>query len=121
MLQCSLLCFTFFYLFHFLDSKPTLKQLRLIKIESRTIKITESVCKEWRKIGELLDFDDSGNRVTIIGRQTNEMETCLTEVWQLWLNGESRDYQPASWRNLIELLKESGHSVLAAELDNHFL
>ena len=78
------------------------------------------MCNKWRNIGELLDFDDSGNRVTIIGKQTSELETCLTEVWQLWLNGESRDYQPASWRNLIELLKDSDHSVLAAELDKHF-
>ena len=96
-----------------------MKQLRLIKIGSRKVKITETVCKKWKEIGELLDFDDSGNRVTIIGNETNGLENCLTEVWQRWRNGESRDYQPASWRKLIELLEDIDHRALAAELDNH--
>ena len=103
-----------------LDSMPTLKQLKLIEIGNEKIKITVITCKAWKNIGELLDFDDLGSKVSSIKAETSGLEDRLIEVLLLWMKGESRDYKPASWRTFIKLLRDSGHHALAKKIDDHF-
>ena len=92
-----------------------------MKIRSGKIKITERLCTEWMTIGHLLDFDDFGNEVLKIEKQTKDMENCLTQVLSLWLQGRSRAYKPATWKTFVELLKDSDQNSLAAELERQLL
>ena len=105
---------------YMLDSMPTLKQLKLMEIGSEKIKITEITCNAWKNIGELLDFDDFGSKVSSIKTETCVLEDRVIEVLLLWMKGESRDYNPATWRTFIKLLRESGHQALANKIDDHF-
>ena len=83
-----------------LDSSPTLKQLKLMKIRSGKIKITERLCTEWKTIGHLLDFDDYDNEVLKIEKQTKDMEDCVTQVLSLWLQGRSRAYKACNMEDI---------------------
>ena len=105
---------------YMLDSMPTLKQLKLMEIGIEEIKITEIMCTAWKTMGELLDFDNLGSKVTTIEKETLGLENCLVKVLRLWMKGESRDYKPASWRTFIKLLRDSGNSALAKKIDDHF-
>ena len=105
---------------YMLDSMPTLKQLKLMEIGIEEIKITEITCTAWKTIGELLDFDDLGSKVSTIEKETRGLENCLIEVLKMWMKGESRGYKPASWKTFIKLLRHSGHRALAKTLDDHF-
>ena len=105
---------------YMLDSMPTLKQLKLMEIGSEEIKITEITCNAWKTMGELLDFDDLGSKVSTIEKETCGLEDCLIKVLRLWMKGESRAYKPASWRTFIKLLRDSGHQALAKKIGDHF-
>ena len=91
-----------------------------MEIGSEKVKIIETICTKWKKIGEILDFDDLGSKVSIIDTQTNNVENHLTEVLKLWLHGESRAYTPASWRTFIQLLNDCEYRCLAATLEEQF-
>ena len=104
-----------------LDSQPTLRELKLLEIGEEKLKIMESVCPQWKTMGTLMNFDDLGSKISIIEEETSILEDRLIRVLRLWLNGESRNYKPASWRTLILLLKDGGHSALAEKINNHFI
>ena len=96
--------------------KPTLAQLNILKTTTgEKIKIIESVAPQWKKLGDLLDFDPEGRTIELIEakiQQKGRVE-CCREMFVYWLRGKGRE---ATWEVLIELLDDIDQSELAKKV-----
>ena len=105
------------YLLSFLTAmKPTLTQLTRMKTTTgEKIKIIESVSPQWKKLGDLLNFDPEGRTLELIeaNNHLNGVVACCREMFVTWLKGNGRE---ATWEMLIELLDDSDQSELARKI-----
>ena len=99
------------------DDKPSLSKLTTLRTsKGKRIKIIETVAPKWQKIGDLLDFDESGTRLELIkATHPSDPEACCRSMFQHWLKGNG--VKPCSWRKLIELLEDSNFESLAKEVE----
>ena len=79
--------------------------LSLLKTpDGKKIKIMTRLAPHWRKLGLLMDFDDTGTQLDIIYmKYRGDPEECCEAMFQHWLKGNG--VTPCSWRTLIENLR----------------
>ena len=100
------------------DAKPSLAKLSLLPAaQGKKIKIIEKVAPFWERLGDQLNFDDSGSRLDLIKAEypTNP-EDCCRAMFQHWLNGNG--LTPCSWRTLIKLLNDLDQVVFAKDIQS---
>ena len=100
------------------DAKPTLAKLSLLRTsQGKKIKIIERVAPFWQRLGDQLDFDESGSRLALIQAEyPNNPMACCRAMFQHWLNGNG--LTPCSWHTLIELLNDLDEVILAQEIQS---
>ena len=98
------------------DAKPSLAKLSLLlAAQGKKINIIEKVAPFWQKLGDQLNFDDSGSRLDLIKvKYPANPEDCCRAMFQHWLNGNG--LSPYSWRTLIKLLNDLDQVVLAKDI-----
>ena len=99
----------------------TVKHLTLIKWKDdgghvKLFYLRENIAYKWRTIGELLDLTYSKLQ-SLAQKHRDQPEECCREVLGLWLENPPKDY-PTTWQGLIDLLKHSKLSEVAAQLRN---
>ena len=100
-----------------LDATPTLAKLSVLRTAGgKKIKIIERVAPFWQSLGDQLDFDESGSKLSLIKADHSTSEACCRAMFQHWLNGNG--VSPCSWHTLIELLDDLDQEVLAQEIRN---
>jgi len=102
--------------FCFVDSKPTLAQLMVLKTtKGKNVEIIPTIAPDWKQVGYLMNLDPNGRNVVCIeedyAHKRNGSVICCQEIFRLWL--DSRD---ATWGNLIELLIDSKYKELAGHV-----
>ena len=103
-----------------LSSAPRLAQLRVMRTaDGQKIEIVKTVASQWRDIGDLLDFDASGETLQRIQADEGQrgVESCCRSMFQHWLQGNG--VRPASWATLLEILEDSRFVSLAADVRRH--
>ena len=103
-----------------LSSAPRLAQLRVMRTaDGQKIQIVKTVASQWRDIGDLLDFDASGETLQQIQADEGQrgVESCCRSMFQHWLQGNG--VRPASWPTLLEILEDSQFVSLAADVRRH--
>ena len=100
------------------DSQPTLTKLFMLRTaEGKKIKIIERVAPFWQSLGDQLEFDESGSKLSLIeAEHPTDPVGCCRAMFQHWLNGNG--VTPCSWGKFIELLKDLDQEVLAQEIQN---
>ena len=104
--------------------KPTLVQLTLLKLKSKTgkelerVEIIKSVAAKWKEIGVFLKFDVNGSQLTNIDSQYahashSPVEPCRA-MFMHWLEGNG---VKATWENLLEVLRDSDKKLLADKVE----
>ena len=96
--------------------QPRLAQLMVLRnAAGGKVKIIEAVAPVWKRLGCLLDFDPSGQKLDLIktNHQAEGAEVCCEEMFKYWLAGNG---QPATWGTLIELLGDCGKSQLTEQI-----
>ena len=88
-------------------------QLTLLRTNSGELRIIDEASNRWKRIGDLLKFDDDGSKVSSFEKR--DQEDALREIFRLWLQGNGA-YQPVSWGNLATLLDDSGLKILAQKV-----
>ena len=106
-------CIIDFRFVPFADVKPRLAQLTMLKTSKGKVQIINSIAPQWKTIGDLMDFDDDGNKVDLIANEHKEDVACCRKVFTLWLKGTH-----ATWRNLIDLLNDCEMGELIQEIKN---
>ena len=109
-------CIIDFRFVPFADRKPKLVQLTKLKTsKGKVLQIIKSIAPQWKTIGDLMDFDDDGNKVDLIANEHKEdgPVACCRKVFTLWLKGTH-----ATWRNLIDLLNDCEMGELVQEIKN---
>ena len=94
-------------------NKPTLPKLLKFPGRSGNINIPEKIGTNFRVFGIHLLNDENGERVESIARENSDVS--LT-ILSRWLRGEGM--QPATWRKLIQVLRDSNLSALAEDIEN---
>ena len=96
-----------------IDATPTLAMLSVLKIrDGKKIQIIKRMATHWRKIGFLMDFDETGTQLDIIGKNHPfDAEACCQAVFKHWVKGNG--IRPCSWRKLIELIDICDQKILA--------
>ena len=80
-----------------------------------SINIPEQISTNYKSFGTVLLSDHTGAVVDGIAHKNLKNPTQINfELLQKWRNGEGR--KPASWRTLIACLRDTGHSVLADDI-----
>ena len=99
------------------DAHPTIAKLSLLKTpDKKKLKILTRLAPSWRRLGLLMDFDESGTQLDIIDtKHRGDPEACCEAMFQHWLKGNG--ITPCSWRTLIELLDDLDKEVLAQEIE----
>ena len=99
------------------DAHPTIAKLSLLKTpDKKKLKILTRLAPSWRRLGLLMDFDESGTQLDIIDtKHRGDPEACCEAMFQHWLKGNG--ITPCSWRTLIELLDDLDEEVLAQEIE----
>ena len=99
------------------DSQPTLAKLAVLRTaEGEKIKIIERVAPFWQSLGDQLEFDTRGSKLSLIKADHSTSEACCRAMFQHWLNGNG--VTPCSWGKLIELLDNLDEEVLAQQIQN---
>lgn len=99
----------------YIDTKPRLASLSLLREGGKNIAIIESLATCWKKLGTLLDFDEIGEQLDIIERQyPTDPEECCRAVFKHWLKGNG--IKPCSWRMLIKLIGDCRKQELAENI-----
>ena len=78
------------------------------------LRIVQSICPQWRTIGNLLDISDSVLE-SILSQYRGNLEECCYAVLRRWLDNGSPDY-PLTWEGLLELLEDADCAQVAEEL-----
>ena len=79
---------TGYFLFFLTAMKPTLTQLTRMKTTTgEKIKIIESVSPQWKKLGDLLNFDPEGRTLELFeaNNYLNGVVACCREMFVTWL------------------------------------
>ncbi len=100
------------------DSKPTLKQLSIMRTKTGgKIEVIKSLASHWKQFGILFDFDTDGAQLDLIEYEngTQNPQKCCLAMVKYWMAGNGE--QPATWRKLIELLRDHDKNVLAGQLE----
>ena len=92
-----------------------MSQLILLRTNSGKLRIIDEAISKWKRIGDLLEFDDDGSKVSSFEKWAPE--DALREIFRLWLQGNSA-YKPVSWDSLATLLDDSGLKKLAQKVRN---
>ena len=80
------------------------------------VRIIKTLKPNWKIVGDLLEFDDTGTRLLDIeDNNRGNPETSCRDMFQLWLMGEGK--QPSSWRALLEILRDGDMKSLATEIE----
>ena len=80
---------------------------------SRKINIIQQVAPHWKDFTYLLDFEPS-TIWSIEQKYRYDPEACSREVMQMWLRGRGR--QPATWKQLVETLRDCDLASLAEKV-----
>ena len=99
---------------HRLDDRLTLKTLTILKTKQSTIHIIKTLAPKWKEFGVLLEFDGHGDHLDVLEEQYGKPVACCQAMMKDWIKGKG--VQPASWRNLIGLLRDHDMIVLADTL-----
>ena len=78
------------------------------------LRIVQSICPQWRAIGNMLDISDSVLESTL-SHYRGDLEECCYAVLRRWLDNGSPDY-PLTWEGLLELLEDADCAQVAEEL-----
>ena len=85
--------------------------------QGKKIKIIERVAPFWQRLGDQLEFDNTGSKLALIkAKYPANPEACCRAMFQHWLSGNG--LTPCSWRTLIDLLDDLDEVVLAQEIQN---
>ena len=101
-------------------AKPTSKNLYLIewmneKRETKQLRIKESICNQWREIGNLLEISDSVLESWNTKHKEDSLK-CISSVMSHWLECPTDDY-PVSWEGLKKLLNDVRLSEVAKDIE----
>ena len=96
-----------------------MKNLTLIKWkdsqgEQHRLRITQSICPEWRTIGNLLGIAYPVLE-TIQSQYRGELQECCYAVMRKWMDSGSPGYS-LTWEGLLELLEDADCAQVAEEL-----
>ena len=100
-----------------LSSAPRLAQLRVMRTpDGQKIEVVKTVASQWMDIGDLLDFDASGETLQRIQADEGQkgVESCCRSMFQYWLQGNG--VKPVSWATLLEILADSHFIGLVAQV-----
>ena len=99
-----------------LDAAPTLAKLSVLRAAGgKKIQIIKRLAPNWRGLGILLDFDETGTQLDVI-EKAHPMDPvgCCQAMFQHWVKGNG--VRPCSWNTLIELLDDCDQQALAKEI-----
>lgn len=85
--------------------------MQLLRVGDQKIKIVEMIEADWKKFARHLHFEEHVIR-SIDKECKPSVYDCCCEVLNKWLEGE-KGLQPASWKVLIEILRELGKQCVA--------
>ena len=101
-----------------IDNIPSLGKLRSLSTAQGTkIKIIPAVASRWQELGDMMEFDKSGNELKRIKEEhQGDVKECCRAMFQHWINGNGEI--PCSWRNLIAILEDCEFEELASNLQS---
>ena len=80
----------------------------------QTLRLTQSVSPEWRKLGALIGL--SGSQLQALSmKHRDDIQQCCQDVFIHWLENPPPDY-PVTWEGLYELLEDLEFTQLAKTL-----
>ena len=98
-----------------LFSPPSLARLRLLKTMSgKKIKIIDMVAPRWKYVGDLMNFDQTGETLDQIQKREASEESRCRKMFQLWLEGKG--VKPVSWATVLAILEDSDLKELAYDI-----
>ena len=104
-------------MFLFSDSKPSLRDLTILKTHSGDkIEIIKSLAPDWKGFGVFLNFDDVGAHLALIEARHGQMNplACCRDMLTHWVSGNGE--QPTTWRTLVDLLVDCERTTLAEQI-----
>lgn len=99
-------------------------QLKLSELRTLVV-IDEKVCLKWEDIGMavgLADDDDGEYLDTLPGKYPDD-EKCFLAVLKKWLRASKEkdpSVKPATWRSLLNAMKDLGFRDRVMEIEKHF-
>ena len=98
-------------------AKPKLHQLTLLRVNSKCKRIIPELGVDWEKLAYCLEFH---HHVLQTIKENNSgrderIERCCQDMLCRWLDGEGS--QPATWRRLVEGIRDIPRERLATELE----
>ena len=99
------------------DTQPKLPELLKFPSKNGAINIPEKIGEDYEMFGTLLLNDTLGKKVdAIIAEKPGGKEINFNlAILKKWLRGEGE--QPATWRTLVQVLKDSKLNALAKEIE----
>ena len=84
-----------------------------MELSGQQIEIIKTLAPKWHLFGDYLNFDSDGRNIDIIRKtcRGDPVDGCKA-MFQMWLKGNGTE--PATWRNLAQLLDRFGEKKLAA-------
>ena len=70
----------------------------------------------WKDLGRELLSKENYNELEIISNENNDLKYCCSAMFRLWLE---RQPKTASWRRLVEALKELQLNHLVGEIESN--
>ena len=100
------------------DSRATLPEILTFPDKSgESIGIHKRIGAKYKTFGIILLNDSDGRTVDIISTsEEGDAEYINIEILKRWVQGAGR--QPATWRTLIQVLKQSSLTTLAKEIED---
>ncbi len=106
-------------MFIHVGDRPKMTQLRSFKLRTgTTIDLVSNIAPDYRKVGQLLL--EGSNEVDIL-EMSNHYQTkdIADRILGDWLNGKGK--LPVTWGTLIDVLQESGLSILVYDVNGQLL
>ena len=93
-------------------------QLWVLKTATKEkIKIIPKLALHWRRLGDIMNFDDTGDEIGMIERKyRDDPKECCRAMFQHWLNGNG--VRPCTWGTLIELLEDCDQEALMEDIQS---
>lgn len=88
---------------HSTEDRPKLYDLQLLKGQEKRVRIIEKVAPKWKKLGDILKFEDHVLE-TIDQGSHYKPEAACRQMLQSWLDGKA--LKPVTWKTLIEALED---------------
>ncbi len=99
-------------------------QLKLSEL--RTVVVTDgAVCSGWEDVGMAVGLadDDDGEYLDTLAEKYADNEKCFLEVLKKWLRASKEkdaSVKPATWRHLLNVLKDLGLNDAVKKVEKHF-